>query len=48
VLSQVAISIEGHEILDGIITPLAPLDLMVPVEIFQPAALDTFCPLQEA
>jgi hypothetical protein len=33
---------------ESIVTPLAPLDVIVPVEIFQPAALDTFCPRQEA
>ena len=40
-LSHVAVSAERHEILERIITPLAPLDLVMDLEIFQRAALLT-------
>ncbi len=48
-LGQAAVSTQGHEIPENIVTPLAPLDLEVALQIFQRAALQAApsVPLQD-
>jgi hypothetical protein len=37
----VAIGTEGHKVIEGVVTQLAPLDFVVDLEIFQQSALLT-------